>query len=131
MATTDAQTTGGRVTMSDPNGWVPIGPACVPNGQLGRERFGRGPISGRCTAIALDPTQPDQIVYVGTAMGGVWKSTDGGLTWTPKSDFEACLGIGCITIDPTNHLRLYVGTGEANEGAEMVPGVGVLVSDDG
>lgn len=117
--------------MSDPNGWVPIGPACVPNGQLGRERFGVGPVSGRCTAIALDPTQPDQIVYVGTAMGGVWKSTDGGLTWTPKTDFEACLGIGCITLDPTNRLRLYVGTGEANEGAEIVPGVGVLFSDDG
>jgi photosystem II stability/assembly factor-like uncharacterized protein len=117
--------------MSDPNGWVPIGPSCVPNGQLGREDEGVGPISGRCTAIALDPTQPDQIIYIGTAIGGVWKSTDGGLTWKPKTDFEACLGIGCVTIDPTNRLRLYVGTGEANEGGEIIPGVGVLVSADG
>ena len=117
--------------MSDPNGWVPIGPACVPNGQLGRERAGVGPISGRCTAIALDPTQPDQIIYIGTAIGGVWKSTDGGLTWKPKSDFEACLGIGCVTIDPTNHLRVYAGTGEANQGGEIIPGMGVLISDDG
>lgn len=117
--------------MNDPNGWVTIGPACVPNGQLGREKFGVGPVSGRCTAIALDPTQPDQIIYIGTALGGVWKSTDGGLTWTAKSDFEACLGIGCITIDPSNRLRLYVGTGEANQGGEIVPGVGVLISADG
>lgn len=117
--------------MSDPNGWVPIGPSCVPNGQLGKEQSGEGPVSGRCTAIALDPGDPDETIYAGTAIGGVWKSMDGGLTWLPKSDSEACLGIGCITIDPTNRLRLYVGTGEANEGSEIVPGVGVLFSEDG
>lgn len=117
--------------MSDPNGWVPIGPSCVPNGQLGWDEEGEGPISGRCTALALDPDHPDEVIYAGTAIGGVWKSMDGGLTWIPKSDFEAFLGIGCLAVDPTNSQRLYVGTGEANEGGEIIPGAGVLVSDTG
>ena len=58
--------------------------------------------SGRVTSIAVDPSNPNTI-YVGTAGGGVWKSTDGGSTWTPITDgiqVPFSLYVGAIAVDP-------------------------------
>ncbi len=69
------------------------------------------PTGGRTSAIAVDPTNSN-IVYVGTAMGGVWKSVDGGTTWKPLMDDQPSLAVGSIAIDPASPSTVYVGTGE-------------------
>lgn len=87
-------------------------------------------VSGRTSAIAVDPANP-QIVYVGGAQGGVWKSTDGGATWAAISDFEASLAIGAIAIDPTDPQIVYVGTGEQTNSIGSYYGAGILKSTNG
>src|SRR5260370_863124 len=76
-----ADSRGGEEAMSPliPNGWIPLGPSCVINGQVGYEHDGTAPVAGRATAIALHPDHPDTHVFVRTTLGGVWRSTDGGL----------------------------------------------------
>lgn len=86
--------------------------------------------SGRITALAVDPTNAD-IVYAGGAMGGVWKSTDGGSTWKALTDAQASLAMGAIAIDPNNHETIYAGTGEANNAIDSYYGAGILKSTNG
>jgi IPT/TIG domain-containing protein len=92
-------------------------------------------VSGRVTAIAVDPTNAN-IVYVGGAAGGVWKTTDGGTTWTSLTDSQPSLAVGSITIDPNSCTpapckTIYVGTGEENFNIDAFFGAGVLKSIDG
>jgi photosystem II stability/assembly factor-like uncharacterized protein len=87
-------------------------------------------IGGRVSALAIDPKNPT-IVYAGAATGGVFKSSDHGVTWNPIFDEQAVLPIGDIAIDPNNSNILYVGTGEANGGHNNFPGAGVFKSTDG
>ena len=88
--------------------------------------------SGRVTAIAVDPTDATgNTVYIGGAAGGVWKTTDGGTTWTSLTDTQPSLAVGSITIDPNNHLTIYVGTGEENFNGDAYYGAGILKSTDG
>ena len=54
------------------------------------------------------------IIYVGTALGGIWKTKDGGRNWIPTSDYAPSLGIGALSMDPQNPNILYAGTGEGN-----------------
>src|SRR5437660_7593298 len=61
--------------------WMPKGPAPI----LGSSAPGGDPSSGRITGLAADPTDPDTI-YIATAGGGVWKTTDGGTQWIPLTD---------------------------------------------
>ncbi len=89
--------------------WTAIGPQPV-------DGFGLVN-SGRVTAVAVDPTN-NQIVYAGAADGGIWKTTNGGSTWTPLTDQLASLATGSIAIDPENHLTIYVGTGEENQAVD-------------
>ncbi len=96
--------------------WVPIGPAPLFAGSF--------EYSGRTTAIAVHPTNPD-LVYVGTAQGGVYRSSNGGTTWTPIMDSAMSLAIGSIAIAPSNPEIVYVGTGEPNFSADSFFGVGV------
>lgn len=91
--------------------WTAIGPAPIPNGQVAAGAS--TPASGRTISVAIHPTNPD-IVYVGTAQGGLYRSTNGGASWTPLMDGALRLAIGALTIDPANPETLYVGTGEAN-----------------
>jgi photosystem II stability/assembly factor-like uncharacterized protein len=88
-------------------------------------------LAGRTLAIAFDPNTPST-VYIGTAGGGVWKSMDSGLTWSPKTDYHMSLAIGALAIDPNNHLRIFAGTGEYNDvSAGTYYGNGILRSEDG
>ena len=96
--------------------WVPLGPACIPNGQLGYDSTGRGPVGGRVTCIALSPTDPDNTIFIGTANGGVWRSNDVGKTWTPLMDDKVSMSIGAMQFHPTQPNLLYVATGEGNRG---------------
>ena len=65
-------------------------------------------VSGRVTAITIDPTNTN-IMYLGAAQGGVWKTSDGGTTWTELTDTQPTLAVGSIAIDPANHLNIFVG----------------------
>lgn len=101
--------------------WTPIGPFPIPNGQtVGIST----PVSGRTVAVAVHPTNPD-IVYVGTAQGGLYRSTNGGTTWTPLMDGAQSLAIGTLTLAPSNPEILFVGTGEQTFSASSYFGVGI------
>jgi len=103
--------------------WTSIGPAPIGLG-TGRETV------GRITSIALDPTNA-QVLYIGGATGGVWKTTNGGTTWTPLSDNECGLATGSLAIDPVNPQIVYAGTGEENFSSDSYQGCGVLRSTNG
>src|SRR6266446_2764701 len=79
-----------------PGGWTWLGP---------------GNIGGRIRSIIVHPTDP-QTMWVGSVGGGIWKTTNGGGTWTPQDDFMANLAVMSMVIDPTNPNVLYAGTGE-------------------
>lgn len=91
--------------------------------------FGYSNISSRMATVKYDPVNPD-IIYTGAACGGIWKSTDAGLTWTAKSDYEASLSSGSIAIDPANTNIIYYGTGEATFSVVSYYGRGLLKSTD-
>ena len=101
--------------------WTPIGPAPIIFANL---RY-----SGRVTAIAVHPTNPD-IVFAGAAQGGVYRSTNGGISWTPLMDGAQSLAIGAIAIAPSNPEIVYVGTGEPNFSTDSFFGVGVYRIDN-
>lgn len=106
--------------------WTPIGPYPIPNGQTTTVS---SPVSGRVTAIAIHPTNPD-IVYVGTAQGGLYRSLDGGATWTALFDAAASLAIGALALAPSDPTILYVGTGEPNFSGDCYFGVGLYRIDN-
>jgi photosystem II stability/assembly factor-like uncharacterized protein len=89
--------------------WQPLGP---------------GNIGGRVRGLAIDPSTPTTM-YAGTASGGVWKTINGGQTWTPLTDFLPVLTVSSLVMDPTNSQTLYLGTGEVARGA------GIFKSTDG
>src|SRR5262245_25847616 len=70
-------------------------------------------VGGRVCRSAGVPGDP-LIYYAATASGGVWKTTDGGLTWKPIFDEQNVASIGSIAVAPSDPHIIYVGTGEAN-----------------
>lgn len=93
--------------------------------------FSYGNISSRITSVKYDPLNPD-IIYVGAAFGGIWKSTNGGLRWKSKTDYEISLSTGAIAIDASSETRIiYYGTGEATYSGVSYYGRGLLKSTDG
>lgn len=118
----------GPVTQLNLNSWTPIGPAAL--NEYFQNIGGSALTSGRVAGIAADPTDPNTI-YVAAAGGGVWKTTDGGTTWMPLTDNQPNLAMGSIAVAPSNHLKIYAGTGEANNSGDCEHGDGILVSDDG
>lgn len=107
--------------------WENIGPAPMHNSQIGAQMVD---VSGRVTAIAVDP-RSSNTVYLGTANGGVWKTTNGGASWTPLTENMPSQAIGAIAIAPSNPNVVYVGTGEASFGLDNYYGVGIYKSTDG
>ncbi len=93
----------------------------------------RGPnnIQGRVTAIAVDPTD-DDIAYVGAAEGGIFRTFDGGNSWTALFDDKPSLSMGAVTLDPSDPNVVFAGTGEVNPGRGSVAygGTGIYRSDD-
>jgi hypothetical protein len=86
--------------------------------------------SGRANTIAIDPRN-NGTLYLGTAGGGIWKSTDSGVHWLPISDHEPSMATGAMAIDPNQPMTLYVGTGEANSSIDSYHGAGIIKSTDG
>jgi photosystem II stability/assembly factor-like uncharacterized protein len=86
--------------------------------------------SGRVIGFAVDPTNHSRY-YVAVASGGVWKTVNSGITWSPVFDNEGSYSIGAITLDPKNPITVWVGTGENNSQRSVSYGNGVYRSDDG
>jgi photosystem II stability/assembly factor-like uncharacterized protein len=73
--------------------------------------YGIRPLAGRVNTMAISPADSNT-VYVGTAGGGVWKTTDGGVSYTPLSDSWTYLLISSLAVDPSNTNVVYAGTGD-------------------
>jgi photosystem II stability/assembly factor-like uncharacterized protein len=115
-------------------GWRALGPSSIPHGQTDTTAGpALSPVSGRVSAIAVHPRNPN-IAYVGGAQGGVWKTFNARSSkpvWTPLTDHEASLAVGSIAIDPIDPDIVYVGTGEPNNSCDSYYGRGILRSTDG
>ena len=92
--------------------------------------IGPGGMSGRVTAIDVVSDNPD-LMYVGTASGGLWKSTTGGITWEPLFEKEVTASIGAVAIQQSNPSVIWVGTGEGNPRNSLNGGFGIYKSLDG
>ncbi|MBC2845823.1 VPS10 domain-containing protein [Winogradskyella flava] len=97
---------------------------------LAPRNIGPGGMSGRVTAIDVVHSNPD-VMYVGTASGGLWKSTSGGIKWDPIFDKELTASIGAVEIQQSNPSVIWVGTGEGNPRNSLNGGYGVYKSLDG
>jgi len=98
--------------------WTPLGPYGSPvNGD-----------AGRLQCVRFMPGN-SSIIFVGTAAGGLWKSTNNGSTWTTNTDQLASLGVADIAIVPTNTNVMYLATGDIDAGDTK--SIGVLKSTDG
>ncbi|MGE0771982.1 MAG: glycosyl hydrolase [Cyclobacteriaceae bacterium] len=85
--------------------------------------------SGRIADIAIHP-EDDNVWYVAVGSGGVWKTTNAAVTWTPIFDDQPVYSTGCVTIDPNNPHIVWVGTGENVGGRHVGFGDGVYKSSD-
>lgn len=94
--------------------WTAIGPRSITSGWP----FIWGNVSGRIRGLAVHPNDPN-IVYIGAAGGGIWKTTNGGTTWQDLSSQFELLTFGSIAIDPQNPETVYAGTGELLAGWDM------------
>ena len=91
--------------------------------------IGPAGMSGRVTSIDAVHSNPD-IIYVGTASGGLWKSESGGVKWEPIFDDQKTLSIGAVAIYQNNPDIIWVGTGEGNPRNSQSSGYGVYRSLD-
>lgn len=102
--------------------------------ELGFEWVSLGPVinSARVEAVQVDHTRPGYM-YVAFGSGNLWKTTSNGLNWKPIFENQPALGIGDITLAPSNTDIIYVGTGESLKKPRnfTMPGTGVYRSDDG
>ncbi len=106
------------------NVWVAMGPS---PSNFGGWAFGT--ISGRIQALAADWSTG--ALYAGAASGGVWKSTNDGLSWSSLFDSAGTLAVGAIEVDPNDPNVLWVGTGDNIFDCEGYFGIGLLRSGDG
>lgn len=99
--------------------WTSMGPTSSTGGYAG---------IGRINAIAFDPSN-SSVIYIGSAGGGVWKTTNGGTSWIALTDFSSSLGVSSILVDPASPNTIYVSTGDG-DGRDS-PSVGIFKSTDG
>ena len=110
--------------MASSPSWVFVGPQPI------NTSYTFPVVSGRVSALAVDPGDANT-VYLGSAQGGIWKTTNGGTSWTPLTDSEASIAIGAVVLDPSNSSTIYVGTGEENFSGDSYYGAGILKSING
>jgi photosystem II stability/assembly factor-like uncharacterized protein len=87
-------------------------------------------VAGRIADIAVHPDD-ENVWYVAVGSGGVWKTTNAGITWAPIFDDQKSYSTGAITIDPNNPATVWLGTGENVGGRHIGFGDGLYRSDDG
>ena len=112
-----------KSAMGSKKHWTNTGPVQKPvNGGTGQPNG-----MGRINAIAIHPAN-NNIIYVGSPSGGLWKTINHGTTWTSLTDTIPTLGISSILIDYSNPNTVYIGTGDRDGGD--APGMGVWYSVD-
>ena len=99
-------------------------------GVMEARALGSATMSGRITAIEGVVSDEGKTLYIGTAGGGVWKSTSAGASSKPVFD-KYCQSIGALAIDQKNPQVIYVGTGESNMRNSVSIGDGMYKSTDG
>lgn len=112
--------------------WIQNGPQpAVVNSYLAQNGQLPGPNTGAVLDLAIDPSgTTDTIIYAVSNDGGLWKSTDGGQSWLPLTDFLDTLSFGAVALDPSTSSIVYAGTGSLfNNG--YFKGIGVYKSTDG
>ena len=107
--------------------WKPIGPSPL--------KQGSGFVNGRVRAIAIHPGNP-RVIYQGASGGGLWRTIDAGVSWTPLFDEQPSLGVGqpsALALDPNNPDTIYVGTSTTFQFFPATPDLnqGILKSTDG
>ena len=98
--------------------------------EIGPRSIGPGGMSGRITAIDVVLSDTD-VMYAGTASGGLWKSSSAGITWEPIFDNQITASIGAVAVQQSNPDVIWVGTGEGNPRNSLNGGYGVFKSIDG
>ncbi len=104
--------------------FTPMGPFGALSGNAG----GQFLKSGRLNFVTIDPTNSNNL-WVGAPAGGLWKSTNGGTTWTTNTDQLGVIGCSDLAIDPTNTSIMYLATGDGDAGDTR--SIGVLKSTNG
>jgi hypothetical protein len=136
----DSALASGQASLSS-GSWIALGPAPLASDASGNGTQDYHQVSGRATAVAIDPADPSgNTLYIGGAQGGVWKSTNAAaaaansVTWLPISDTQPTLSIGALAIQPGNSDAsksvILVATGEADNSADSYFGLGILRSAD-
>lgn len=98
--------------------------------QIQGRSIGPAGMSGRVADVDVVASDPN-IIFVGSATGGVWRSVDGGIVWSPIFDDQSVLGIGAVAVSQTTPDVVWVGTGEGNPRNSAGVGNGVFRSLDG
>lgn len=99
--------------------WRELGPAPITNGSY----------TGRISSIAPSRSNPN-LMYVAGADGGLWRTTNGGVNWTPLTDGLPSSAMGAVALDPLNESVLYLGSGESNHANHSRYGLGLFKSTD-
>ncbi len=129
-------------TTPSSDGWIALGPVPLASDATGDGFQNYNQVSGRATAVAIDPADPTgNTVFIGGAQGGVWKSTNAAantansVTWSALTDDQATLSIGSIAVQPGNsnpsNSVVLAATGEADNSSDSYFGLGILRSADG
>src|SRR6266540_2736528 len=109
--------------------WAEQGPGPIHNGQL--TGIPDRPVSGAIQALLPHPTDPN-IIYIGAAAGGVWKTVDGGVSWTPLTDQFPSQSFTSLAFDSADatHQTIYAGTGKMSSFGNFGKAIGVLKTTD-
>jgi len=93
--------------------------------------LGPGNVGGRTRTLVFHPNfATNNTLFVGGVAGGIWRSTDGGSTWTPLGDFNPNIAVTSLLIDRTDANRMWAGTGEGVFNVDAVRGAGIFQSTD-
>lgn len=96
----------------------------------GWSSLGPGNVGGRTRAIVTHPTLLNTM-WVGSVGGGVWRTDNGGQSWSPVDDLMANLAVTCMVMDPTNSNIIYAGTGEGFSNVDSIRGAGIFRTTNG
>ena len=108
--------TASQNSMADQSNWYSLGPTDFINRSTNYLNL------GRVNCINIDPNNPN-IMYVGAPAGGIWKSTDAGVTYVPLTDNLPQIGVSGIAIDPNNSNIIYIATGDDDAGDSYSVGI--------
>lgn len=105
--------------------WTPLGPE-----SMTMLSWAMGRVAGRVAALAVHPSD-ENTLYLGSASGGVWKTVNGGSSWSSVFDTIGTQTVGSLALDPNNANTLWVGTGEQSNDCFDYFGMGLFRSTDG